>query len=71
MISCPAEIIKCGVLYDEELFASATAIYEAMEVREIGEKDGLRYFLCSTGFAATKRMPTPARTRTEATASPR
>ena len=32
---------------DEELFASAAAIYEAMEVREIGEKDGLRYFLCS------------------------
>lgn len=35
---------------DEELFASAAAIYEAMKVREIGEKDGMRYFLCSTDF---------------------
>ena len=35
---------------DEELFASAAAIYENMKVRELGEKDGLRYFLCSTDF---------------------
>ena len=35
---------------DEELFAEATAIYDHTKLREIGEKDGLRYFLCYTGF---------------------
>ncbi len=35
---------------DEELFASVAAINENMKVREIGEKDGMRYFLCSTDF---------------------
>lgn len=31
---------------DEELIAAVTAMYENMRFREIGEKDGLRYFLC-------------------------
>lgn len=35
---------------DEELFASVAAINDNMKVREIGEKDGMRYFLCSTDF---------------------
>ena len=35
---------------DEALLRSAEAIYEAMKVRKLGEKDGLRYFLCSTDF---------------------
>ena len=35
---------------DEDLYASVVAINESMKYREIGEKDGLRYFLCSTDF---------------------
>lgn len=32
---------------DEELIAAVTAMHENMSFREIGEKDGLRYFVCS------------------------
>ncbi len=32
---------------DDELLASVTTLYKNMEYREIGEKDGFRYYLCS------------------------
>ena len=32
---------------DEEMIAAVTAMHENMSFREIGEKDGLRYFVCS------------------------
>ncbi len=32
---------------DEELMTAAKALYDGMQYREIGEKDGLRYYLCS------------------------
>ena len=35
---------------DEATFASAVSINRNMKIRELGEKDGLRYFLCSTDF---------------------
>lgn len=31
---------------DEALLAAAESLYEHMNIREIGEKDGLRYYLC-------------------------
>lgn len=48
---------------DEELMAAVKAVYENMEIRGIGEKDGLNYFLCwshAEDYLAVKEFPETA-----------